>query len=845
VQSKPLDVICHLPWRSARQSDRRVLILPDGNGRIATNLKGYAAGADNVVACAEHFAQRGDVRTLVMCIVSDLNARKRDERFFQAVGAQFARLRTNIVTKGHLIRRNIRCRALGDLDGLRAMGGARATLMDEAEAVCAATNSVPRPRMNVEFWFAYSADIAWLSDIDLVIRTGAEEADVVRPGLSLPPNVPCIITSTLWPDAKPAQLGALIDHALRDQLPQFAPGYDLDFVEKLLRVFPAASIPAPVHATIPVCAPEADILAMLHRVYAHPLECPNVATKYPCTTANHSAQFGPADDVWYTLRIVPAAKWHEVSSVSYDAIITPGQLAGSIRLAMPSGPAHVHSSVNTVDDILDTLGKTIRFSAKHVLLHGADRTKAAELAIQSPWPADLLDLMTAVRRQPDASVENLVHDHLPIAPEMTAENELLIKSISAKVLGHALAEGLLLPDEPVRQSDRNYAYTGAYMMLRIPDEGNPTGLLWEPAAEIAIRCMLAISSGDNGVFDRMYPEESEQEWRERLDISARYLISITENDTAVTTLPQRGARLLQTIGKQWQDMLTPHAHTNPDLIRACRDALRRHYVANRSERQQDVVDNPLVSWLCLGGLPRRDAILEVEKRYAQTTPAPMGERIRALLEADVTEPIRFHAVRREMQLVLYLADTASSIAVEVLFLFCALTIPKEALTPERLQALIAVGQLADYVFRLANDLSSLNDSVGGDQDQTKESSLSILIPKVSNASERTANTQMARELGGTTLSWLETHLRTAVKRLHAIWPSMATKVTRAIGVGRAVYAEAHYTTLSSENMMALLRKLDAETHPVVAARKRGTRRLTNRHPSQKNCLHAVINHVAS
>jgi hypothetical protein len=820
MQTQSIDVICHLPWRTPRQTCRRILVLPDGNGRIATNLAGYAAGADNVVACAEALARRGDIGTLVMCIVSDLNAQKRDERFFQVVTVQFSRLLTNIVTKGSLIRADVRCRSLGNLNRLRAMGGAREALVQEAEAVCEATSSVVRPRLALEFWFAYEADIAWQTDIDLVVRTGAEEADVGRPGLSLPPHALFTAMQDLWPDAKPEVIGERIDYNLRHQMPQFGPGYDLDFVEQLLHIFPKSHVPAPARLTLPICAPDADILALLERLYARAGKSPNVATSF--ASGADWISFGPADDVWYALRLVPAARWSEFSSAPYDAIITPGQHAESLRFAMPTGQSHVHSSVATVEGIMDALGRAVRFPIKHVLLHGADRSKSSDLKTRSPWPTDFLDLMHEFSRNPQMSAEAFVAGRLQPQADVWTERELLIQSISAKVLSRALAQGLLLADEPVRQSDRNYAYTGAYMMLRIEDERNPGGLDWERSAEMAIRCMLAISAGDNGVFDRMYPGEIISEWRERLDASAHYLGTIADAEEPGEPSVIRGARLLRVIGEQWRDMLTLHPHTNPTLVEACRDALRRHYRANQRERADEVVENPLVHWLCLGGLPRREAYREIEKRYVATTPEPIGQRIRALLETNVGEPNRFQAVRREMKLLLHLVDTAHSIAVEVLFLFSALTLPKECVTNDRLRTLINVGRLADYAFRLANDLSSLNDTRGGDQDATKESSLSILIPKISSVSERVEHLRLARELGKTMLQWLEGQLGEAMKHLATLWPSMAVKVLRAVRVGRGVYERAHYTTMSSDEMLTMLEGLDAETHQARSGAERSS-----------------------
>lgn len=139
------------------------------------------------------------------------------------------------------------------------------------------------------------------------------------------------------------------------------------------------------------------------------------------------------------------------------------------------------------------------------------------------------------------------------------------------------------------------------------------------------------------------------------------------------------------------------------------------------------------------------------------------------------------------------------------------------LDPGEIETLIAVGQIADYLFRLANDFASSSDAFGGDQDQTKENSLSILVPKVSTASERAAAVRFARGLGATILSSLEEHLKCAMAQLHAIWPSMATKLERAVRVGRGVYAASHYTTMTANEMMALLQRIDSEMAPSDAS----------------------------
>lgn len=767
MQSKSHEIMCHPEWRLPRRFGLHVLYLPDGNNRTTQNQKGYAGGANTVVEVAHANAQRGDVAVAVFCIVSDLNAQKRPEFFFQALVDQFSRLSTSIVHKGHLICADIRCRVFGNLEKLRSMGGARQKLVEEVEAVCQATHSVVQPKMYMDFWLAYSNDIAYESDIDLVVRTGAEDAEVARPGLSLPLNVPCVVTKTLWPEVQTAEIEALIDGGLRDVHAQFGRGYDLEFVEQLLRSLPLSCVAAKARLSLPVCAPESEVIALIKRMYAHPQDGPGSCTQY--MSRDGMLTFGATEDIWYTVRLIPAARWFEFAAESFDAIITPGQHAGTVRLAMPAGQAHVHSCVATIDGVLDAFHRAVQFPMKHVLLHGADRSQADALKWKSPWSVDLLDLMHAFAQHPQWSVEDVVRAQLPRTSDIATETAWRIQAMAAKVLGRALAEGLILPDEAMERQLGSMAQSMIALLVN-RSNGALGGLIDENVADIVIRSLLALTAGEQGIFERVYPGETAQEKRLRVSASAQCLAAI---ETLPDVAPEaaRSARLVRLIRKQWQQLLDVRSDAGSEWIQSARAALRRHYEAKEREQAPDVLDNPQVQWLCLGGLPRREAMREIEQRYGATTPEPVRRKIGELLAADVTDNDRFQQVRREMQALLYLADTAHRRGLEVLTHFCGAAVAPDEMTTEKARVYRLVGQLGDYLLQLSADLAELEQDIRGDA-LTKTTTLTILLPKMVSAAEYVRQVRLTIETGRSLKAWLEDEYRRAMETLQSIAPQV-------------------------------------------------------------------------
>jgi len=805
------EVNCLPPFRPAREKGRRIILLPDGNHR-KHGRQDYGLGAENVVACAVHLARRGDMGTLLVCIASRWNVEKRPDAFFEALAARFAHLRAHIVERAALVAQGIRCHARGALEGLHAKGGARARLVEEVKAACEATRAVEQPRLNLEFWLDYTDDLAWEQDADLVVRTGAEEVAVVRPGLSLPPNVPCITTTTLWPDVLPEEIDRLVDSGFRARSASFAPGYGLTFVADLLCASPTSPIPAPFRLTLPVCAAPEEVLEQLRRI-DFAMYTPGITVTYAPSETAEPLVFGPQDDAWCMFHLVPAAHWRHLSPDSFRAVLAPGQSDSSACVGVATGEAPLHLCPMNVEGMLRAIGDAAVFPAKYPPLRGADRSEAHSLANGSPWPATLLDLIRDEAEHPGPRVEEKLrakgaglHDAKPTSAE-------LLEGISAKALAKALAEGLLLPDPTSRQSDRNYAWTGAFMMFRVPDETNPTGLAWEPAAELAIQCMLTLSAGDNGVFDRVFPGESSVEWRERLESAASYLGAITKGETSIEPPRGRGSRLVRVIAGQWLSILHRYAGANEALLRALRLALASHYQTNLDEYAPEPATLPLVRRLAMGGAPRREALREIEDRYAAHAPSPVAERIRAASLCHVTDPVRFAHQQRELSLLLRMVSTAPGMGIVVLFLVTALPIPAEFVTPRRLHLLVDLARLADCTFRLANDSASLDINTGEDRDRHKMSSLSILIPRGASASTRAEASQHAKSLGKEMLAWLKEHLAVALARLRAEWPSMAAKTERAMLLGQAIYARSHYASLTHDEMLRVIDEISHSARP--------------------------------
>jgi hypothetical protein len=396
-----------------------------------------------------------------------------------------------------------------------------------------------------------------------------------------------------------------------------------------------------------------------------------------------------------------------------------------------------------------------------------------------------------------------------------ADRQLVADVFAAQELKSAISRGILSTDAHWKRAALNYCYTGFAIPFRVPEPSNPTGADWEPLARHVTRFMLAVAASDEEITDRVFAGEEAEDRRSRLAASESFLSGVLRGDAADAPPPVHGAARLAAIAGHFEEMRARFEDTSSPLVfDGFRRAVMALLEANLNEISPTVTDNPFVRRL---GSPRTRARarMAIERRYAARAPDCIGDRIHALLVA-ANDHDHFDAARREVRLLCYLIDVAAGIGAGATFRAAALWMPSEEVTPAMAIALDRVAALVDYRFRLANDLSDLHGSAGGDRD-VKENAWTILIPKRSRGRARELALVRAAIACEEVASWLDRELGGALRGLDELWPSMAAMVRRGIHMGRRVYSMGHYADVSRLDIGAILDELErAPVKPVVS-----------------------------
>lgn len=324
--------------RSAKKSELRILMLADGNHRAEGAGGGYAAGARNVVAAAEHLALRGDVALLLVCILSRDNIEKRSDSFFSTLREAFVALTAAITSKDALVGRGVRLDVHGDLARLRARGGAAADLVPAIEAAVRATSHLEAPAMRLALGVGYAETAALELDIDMILRTGMERGGVLRlSGLGAHAGMLNAGTTTLWPALRPSEIDSYVDDAKERACSGLAPGYSREETIALIEAVAVEAFARAVEITVPSYAPIA------------PLE--------------ESA-------------LVRVVRPDSAALRDYQAMIAPGQEPPWFVLPERPwvGQAHVHPSEASASGIVRAIREALAFSEAHPPLLGAERS---------------------------------------------------------------------------------------------------------------------------------------------------------------------------------------------------------------------------------------------------------------------------------------------------------------------------------------------------------------------------------------------------------------------------------------------------------------------------------------
>ncbi|AKT41261.1 hypothetical protein [Chondromyces crocatus] len=746
-----------------------VLILADGNRRASPHRQGYGRGAHRVVEIATHLARRGDVTEMVACVLSKDNIHKRGASFFDELTAQFVALRARIERDSALIRDGIRMTIVDDLRPLYAKGGSCTALAEAMRRAADATCHQARPTLDLSIAAGYSEELAIERSVDLILRTGMECEGVLRlSGLRSHAGCLAYATSKLWPEVAPQDLDRILDDARLRMHGKLARGHHPRTLQGLVLALRQNAPRKSTCVTIPSCVDEGEISRMLGAT------CPRMPSPAPTS-------YRLPDHPQHELRIVGTGEKH---GGGYDAIIAPGQTPPFFVLmeSLSPGYANVHACTPDAQGIVQGIHQALEFASTYVALQGAEREGVSEESTISP-------------------VIPLMGEHQPgFDGEAFATEALAAEAFATRALQWATRAGLMSAASAWQRAATNYALTAFYIP---PDDMNDH----EPLRELMMRYMLLVAAGDYEVFDVTFPGETPQSRTRRIGTSAKFLLTVAASGDIDAQPPAtRDAQALQAIASQWRGLVwMRHGASDAALVKDWIEAVRSMYTACHREHLPSISDSSRLQRSTQAGT-RQAGMKLFTDRYIASSPAAIGDRIQWLLESLLTKEAAAHPAADELRVLLRLVETRNSMAAGLLFRTAALQLPMDAVTDDMRRALHDVAELLDFSSRLANDLSGFRLSGGADLDE-KTTSCSLLVSAHLAGERRVAVIARATTLCRSIAAWLETLLETAVRRLTTLWPSLAVMVRRGMHIGRRVYNDGHYTTLSRAQMNAIVQEM--------------------------------------
>lgn len=760
----------------------RLAILPDGNTRAPG---GRRAGAGRVVDMVLELARRGDVGVCYVGVVSPENDERRNDDFIEEIAHQFLVLGTRIKGEGLFVKDGVRCLPHGDLEMLHRKGGARARLATGVEVVCGLTDGVRAPHMVLIFGVRYPPSILQDLDIPDILRTGMEEPGVVRLSGIIPhPKGLAIGSRTPWPAFEAGELHRVVDALRRHTIHALQPGYRLEESLSFLRALAASPSLPPVDVTLPLSCSAADASTLLRDTAS---ELREVCVTLALDPARPAITFGAAEDDSTTVRLVAPSMLRSAVQPTYDIVLAPGQGQSIFALGgIPIGYATVHACAQGTEGLLSGLSRGARFARTYEPLRGGDRPGStgcagAVLAASGTMDASLADW----HRQADV--------------------------FAARERAWAAERGLLVGPEPWQRAKTNYDLTAFYS---VPPR--PLGCLSPDAtmaiAEAMARYMVLVAAGDHGIFDRVFPDETQQGRFQRLEASARFLARAACGSKGVVPAVE-GAGLLERIAEGLMELRGRYAvECHPAARLAWQRGMAALYGGSVAEYDPMVTANPLVVRFVSGARDRGSVFDAVERRYLARAPIEVGARVREILAGGDARPESVAELGRELTVYLYLLDVAPTIGASRFFETALLAWPAHDIDPGRITLLKNANRLLDMALRLQNDRTDLLRTATGDRDAHKENAGTILLRKEMPGVAQTCALIDADILCGRIVARLWGAFQSAAANISCAWPEMGAVVGRASAIGYGVYAQGHYETKTREEMAALAEQVDRMQH---------------------------------
>lgn len=795
------------PFAPPRTTGLRAGVICDGTTRGGPN--GIAEGAARVVACAERCAERGDVEIFAAFILSPQNLVRRAMPFFAALHAEFLRLLEGVAAGRALA--GVRVEVAGRLDRLRSKGGAAARLADTVELLVEATSAVAVPRARLALGVDYGEDAPVALGLDLLVRTGMEEANVLRlSGLRVEKKTMCIPLATLWREFTPADLDRVLSLAVQHARPEPASGFSGALLADLAAELARADLPSPLRLLVPAAGPPAAVIEALRASASAARRGapaggggaipPGVTITAAGSAGRPSVRLG-ARGAPVEIRLLDRRGGAWPRACEPVAWIVPGQSPPVLRLLERSArDANIHVCEPTPRGLVGGVREALRFHATHPPLHGAPRARRAPAAAVEDRVEALIRF---VEGRPGRSAEDLARElgggDDARGPSRTGD------VFAAKCLLELRSSGLVSGEVDWARQAFGYALTAFGIAYRPP---GPGACDWEPAARELARAMLVMASSDEEISDRVFDGEAPAERRARLVASAEHLAGALRGEDR-SAPPVRGAAVLDAVARAWRGFFERTARTaHPAIHAGARLAVESLHRANLEELTRgDPLFAAIARGLRDGSGARALDIASPGQAPSGPVPGPIARRLRELVQAAAERPGDPGVeVLRELRLLCRLRRVAPSIGAGCAFLVMACTEPAGDVPEAGAAALLRATPIIDHAFRLANDLA-FTDATRGDRDD-KPNTFTCLVPPGLRGKARERASAEALRTCRSAAAWLEAEIRAATAELARSWPLAASWLVRGMHVGRRAYQSGHYDRLASSAIAEIVAELD-------------------------------------
>lgn len=766
---------------------RNLMFISDGQIRYGGYEEGYAAGRRTILRLIEATAHgRSGLSSIVTPLISSKNVVNRSDELFRQVYEELCRLHADI-RRGR-VAQGVRIRCYGDLDRLKSLGGYAERAAHQIEAICHSTALNSAPRMTWLLLAAYGPSTLVDLGIDAVIRSGMEEPDTLRlSNLDPHPGIALVGMTVLGPQVSLQQFEEALSELGTCPPVVFDAGYPTDFVNELLSPLAQGSPGEPFTLMLPVQASPPDLTELV-RANEAALARRGVMIEQRTDPASLTDTHEVEGTAPRRVLLVSPATFDAVTACrEADAWLLPTSMQSrACRLPhVRLGDANVHMCSSTPAALVDGLRRAVLFRRTHPPLHGGDRgaVRDAKAAERRGAAKHLSAVADAIHREQHGSVEQMANRWTGRAP---ADERLLHWDIAAyRELLLARARGLMPKQATWERAALGYAYTAVITAYRAPSDADPTGESWENIVRTLAPVMMSVAYTDENVFERWPGETAEAQW-ERCRTAAGYLTNRALGNRYLPAPDIPGWETLLTVATFWENLRAncePVAH--PRVIGGFFQAIAELYASNLRE---------------VDGKTRRHEVERTLRGEAHSSSVAMKSLPESILapmpslsSATAGQPGWYDA-RLELAALNDLHSTHASIAAGVVCRALAMMVPAPMMRPDAIDLHERVADLMDYTFRLANDLSSLTDSVSGDRDH-KYNTWTVLVPP--DAAGREREFAVARSIAAcqNVLERLDAALDRALAALAIATPRLAMLVSRAVDFGRQAYSGKHYSKL--------------------------------------------------